>query len=111
MILDATGDSHQKARCLSRFGCLEGVGYPMATAILDILDPGVWPVMDRWAVITVFGTRPGGHPWPGTWWQHANAYEAYARHLVTRGAAAWGSSLSVHELDEATLKLSRTGRP
>src|SRR5712692_9646955 len=81
MILDATGDSHQKARCLSRFGCLEGVGYPMATAILDILDPGVWPVMDRWAVITVFGTRPaatrglapgGSTPMrtrhmPGTW--------------------------------------------
>jgi hypothetical protein len=67
---------------------LEGVGYPMATAIPDILDPGVWPVMDRWAVVAVLGTRPDGHPWPGTRWQHATAYEAYARHLVTRGTAA-----------------------
>jgi hypothetical protein len=90
---------------------LEGVGYPMATAVLDILDPDVWPVMDRWAVITVFGTRPGGQPLPGTWWQHATAYEAYARHLVTHGAAAWGSGLSVHELDEEAMNLSRTGRP
>jgi hypothetical protein len=90
---------------------LEGVGYPMATAILDILDPGVWPVMDRWAVITVFGTQPGGRPWPGTRWQHATAYKAYARHLVTHGAAAWGSSLSVHELDEEAMRLSRNGRP
>ena len=30
-----------------------GVGYPMATAILDILDPDVWPVIDQWAVQTV----------------------------------------------------------
>jgi hypothetical protein len=41
---------------------LKSAGYPMATAILDILDPGVWPVMDRWAIITVFGTRRGGPP-------------------------------------------------
>jgi hypothetical protein len=26
---------------------LHGVRYPMATAILDILDPCLWPVMDR----------------------------------------------------------------
>jgi hypothetical protein len=26
---------------------LKGVGYPMATAILNILDPDVWPVIDR----------------------------------------------------------------
>lgn len=90
---------------------LEGVGYPMATAILDILDPGVWPVMDRWAVMTVFGTQHGGRPWPGSRWQHANAYEVYARHLVTCGAAAWGSSLSVHELDEEAMKLSKNCRP
>ena len=26
---------------------LEGVDYPVATAILDILDPDVWPVIDQ----------------------------------------------------------------
>ena len=89
---------------------LHGVGYPMATAILDILDPCVWPVMDRWAVMTVFGIHPGGQPWPVTRWQRASAYEAYARHLITSGAAAWGSCLSVHELDVEAMELSRTGR-
>ncbi len=29
---------------------LEGVDYPVATAILDVLDPDVWPVIDQWAV-------------------------------------------------------------
>jgi hypothetical protein len=88
---------------------LHGVGYPMATAILDILDPCLWPVMDRSAVITVFGTRPSGQQWPATRWQRASAYEAYARHLVTFGAAAWSSSHSVHELDVQAMELARTG--
>jgi hypothetical protein len=26
---------------------LKGIGYPMATAILDILDPDVWPEIDQ----------------------------------------------------------------
>jgi len=111
-------DWRETARCAiggaaDRSGLLglEGVGYPMATAILDVLDPGVWPVMDRWAVMTVFGTRPDGHPWPGTRWHRASAYETYARHLVTFGAAAWGPQLSVHQLDVQAMELSRNGRP
>jgi hypothetical protein len=90
---------------------LQGVGYPMATATLDILDPCVWPVIDRWAVTTVFGTRPDGQQWPSARWQCASAYAAYARHLVTSGAAAWGPDLSIHELDVEAMELSRTGRP
>lgn len=89
---------------------LQGVGYPMATAILDILDPCVWPVIDQWAVMTVFGTRPSGQQWSAARWQCASAYAAYARHLVTSGAAAWGPHLSVHELDIEAMEISRTGR-
>src|SRR5258708_4586718 len=55
---------------------LEGVGYPMATAILDILDPGVWPVMDRWAVITVCPPPPRPHPSPATPSRHPPPYTA-----------------------------------
>lgn len=90
---------------------LEGVGDPMATAILDILDPGAWPVMDRWAVMTVFGNRPNGRQLPSAQWQHSAAYEAYARHLVTYGTAAWGSGLSVHQLTEKAMELARNGYP
>jgi hypothetical protein len=45
----------------------------MATAILDILDPDVWPVIDGWAAQTVFGKSPlatartGTRRTPGTW--------------------------------------------
>lgn len=74
---------------------LEGVGYPMATAILDILEPDVWPVMDRWAVMTIFGIRPDERQWPGIRWQQTAAHQAYVRHLVTHGATAWRPRRSV----------------
>jgi hypothetical protein len=71
---------------------LKGVGYPMATAILDILDPNVWPVIDKWAAKTVFGVIPSRYC--------AARYAAYARHLVTEGTKYWGAGLSIHQLDE-----------
>jgi hypothetical protein len=88
---------------------LTGVGYPMASAILDILDPQVWPVIDRWAVQTVFGTQPSGAPWRPGDWQCAAAYRAYARHLATIGAACWGASYSIHQLDVAAMTAAMPG--
>lgn len=88
---------------------LKGVGYPMATAILDILDPDVWPVIDQWAVQTVFGTPPDAASWPRRQWQCAAAYEAYARHLATEGPKHWDSDYSIHQLDVEAMKASRPG--
>lgn len=88
---------------------LKGVGYPMATAILDILDPSVWPVMDRWAVQAVFEPQPDGPRWPPQRWQCAVAYEVYARHLATEGAKHWGSCSLIHQLDVEAMKASRPG--
>lgn len=70
---------------------LNGVEYPMATAILNILDPDVWPVIDRWAAETVFGSTPSRYS--------AARYTAYTRHLATEGSRCWGAGLSIHELD------------
>ena len=44
---------------------LKGVGYPVASAILDILDPDVWPVIDKWAAKTV---RVIQNPLPGSFY-------------------------------------------
>jgi hypothetical protein len=70
---------------------LKGVGYPMASAILDILDPDVWPVVDKWSAKTVFGVIPSRY--------NAARYAAYARHLAVEGTRCWGVGLSIHELD------------
>lgn len=88
---------------------LKGVGYPMASAILDILDPEVWPVIDRWAVRAVFGTRPNGAAWRLEQWQCAAAYEAYARHLATVGRDCWDQAQSIHQLDVEAMMASRPG--
>jgi hypothetical protein len=70
---------------------LKGVGYPMASAILDILDPQVWPVIDKWAAKIAFGIIPSRYS--------AARYAAYARHLATEGTRCWGAGLSIHGLD------------
>jgi hypothetical protein len=88
---------------------LKGVGYPIASAILDILDPEVWPVIDKWAVQTVFGTQPSGDPWRPVQWQFADAYEAYARHLATTGTRCWDPGYSIHKLDQAAMNASMPG--
>jgi hypothetical protein len=80
---------------------LKGVRYPMATAILDILDPSVWPVIDKWAAKTVFGTVPAHYC--------AARYAAYARHLAIEGAARWGAELSIHQFDEEAQLASMPG--
>jgi hypothetical protein len=75
---------------------LEGVGYRMATSILDILDPKVWPVIDRWATQTVFG-RPLD-------WYGAAPYAAYARHLATVGHACWPEEPTINALDQRAMR-------
>jgi hypothetical protein len=81
---------------------LRGVGYPVATAVLCALDPNTWPVMDRWAVASVFdGVGPD--------WKHASAYRAFARHLATEGRRHFGESASIHELDVAAMNASMPG--
>jgi hypothetical protein len=63
----------------------------MATAILDILDADVWPVIDKWAAEAVFGKAPSRYC--------AARYAAYAKHLATEGTRCWDTALSIHELD------------
>jgi hypothetical protein len=74
----------------------------MATAILDILDPNVWPVIDIWAAKTVFGAVPSCYC--------AACYAAYAKHLAIEGARCWGADLLIHELDEKAQSASMRGQ-
>ena len=49
---------------------LKGVNYA-ASMILDILDSAVWPVIDRRAILAVFGTRPDHREWRRGQWSCA----------------------------------------
>jgi hypothetical protein len=85
---------------------LQGIDYPMASAILAILDPEVWPVLDRWACLTVFGpSAVTGRQLPSRL-RTKVAYAAYARHLVTQGRASWPNAEAIHDLDQLAMSAS-----
>lgn len=80
---------------------LQGVGYPVASAILSIINPRVWPVIDKWSVMSVFGEGVRDKDA-----YYANQYEAFARHLATAGAVSWPDGATIHELDQAAMRAS-----
>jgi hypothetical protein len=78
---------------------LHGIGYPVATAILSIINPKVWPVIDKWSVASVFGEAINTQRA-----YFADQYEVFARHLATVGASSWPTANTVHELDQAAMR-------
>jgi hypothetical protein len=68
---------HSESRRATGLLRLHGVGYPVATAILAFLKPEVFPVMDKWAVETIFGEGASRKRW-----QHKSKYREYAQLLV-----------------------------
>ena len=86
----------------SGFLGLEGVGYPVATAFLAIIDPNIFPVYDRWVVFAVTGENHKQIPSKYLW---TSCYTKYVIHLATHGPAAFGAGLNIHELDQRAMQL------
>jgi hypothetical protein len=76
---------------------LEGVGYPMATALLAYLAPKVWPVIDKWTLLAIFGDDAG------TRWHGATAYTAFTRRLCELAPNQYPDCLTVHDVDMAVM--------
>ena len=85
---------------------MKGVEYPTASAILCILDPTMFPVIDQHAVRTIYGTESNGSAFDTATWYCATVYAHYARHLATTVHEQWGG-LSIHQLD---LNAMRAGK-
>ena len=68
---------HSESRRATGLLRLHGVGYPVATAILAFLKPEVFPVMDKWAVETIFGESASRKRW-----QRKSKYREFAQLLV-----------------------------
>lgn len=76
---------------------LYGIGYPMATAIMAVLAPMAFPVLDRWAVSQVFGVTPDeGRK---RRWHSADIYMDYCRRLATDSRTEF-NALNVHKRDQ-----------
>lgn len=80
---------------------LHGIQLPTASAILAILNPRAWPVLDRWAVRSVF------HPIPSaiqlTW---RSTYHQYIERLVILQEQLY-PTLTIHEVDQLAMNLAR----
>jgi hypothetical protein len=86
----AVGDS-KKSGLLA----LEGVGYPVASAILALLLPKSFPVIDKWTILGVFG--PGAKNW-----QRKVVYRNFTERLV-EVAHHFPDCTSIHEVDKAVM--------
>jgi hypothetical protein len=86
----AVGDS-KKSGLLA----LEGVGYPVASAILALLLPDAFPVIDKWTVLGIYGPEAKN-------WQKKVVYRSFAERLVEVAHHFPGCS-SIHEVDKQVM--------
>lgn len=87
---------------------LEGVGYPVATAVLAVLAPCAFPVIDRYVVEAVFGPDAVGKK---RQWQTKAAYRAYAEFLATSCNPELVGLVDVHERDQRVMNSVINTRP
>ena len=87
---------------------LQGVGYPVATAVLGLLKPNVFPVMDRWAVETIFGDGAGRKTWQ---WHTKAAYRRYTERLVNPECEFLDEIKTLRKRDIAAMNASKAGKP
>lgn len=84
---------------------LHGIGFPVATAILGLLKPEVFPVMDRWAVESIFGIGESRRRW-----QTKAKYRAYAERLVNPEIVELRDLRTLRERDKAAMNRSMRKR-
>ena len=80
---------------------LHGVGYPVATAILGLLKAEVFPVMDKWAVETIFGEGASKKRW-----QTKSKYRAYAQLLVKPEIGQLQKVTTLRRRDKAAMDIA-----
>ena len=80
---------------------LHGVGYPVATAVLGLLMPKVFPVMDKWAVETIFGTGASRKRW-----QTKAKYREYTQLLVKPTREELQKFYTLRDRDKAAMNIS-----
>jgi hypothetical protein len=80
---------------------LHGVGYPVASAILSLLAPRAFPVVDRWTIGALYEEFPRA-------WQTSHFYEHFTRRLVEI-ADHFPTCQTVHQVDQAVMNRAMSG--
>lgn len=84
---------------------LEGLRVPTASAVLSILNPCVWPVVDRWAYAAILDVTPQQATARIGWFNNYRAYvEALARVLPGHRGK------TIHEVDQLSMSAGMRGQ-
>lgn len=97
----AVGSKKSKSGLLA----LEGIGYPMASAILRVWNPKAFPVTDRHAERAIWHYHQDDLP-RGTRINNGATYTTYARTLAE--STHFGNSNVIHERDKKAMELGRS---
>ena len=83
---------------------LHGLRIPTASAVLSILNPGVWPIIDRWAYSALFGVTPQQATAKMGWFDN---YRQYLERLDDLRSSF--PTKSIHELDQDAMNAGMQG--
>ncbi len=83
---------------------LNGLQYPIASAILCVLDPHLFPVIDQHAVRAIYGRRARDKDHKK--WHCAHVYSHYARQLSTTIYDIY-PTYSIHKLDVQAMRVGK----
>jgi hypothetical protein len=84
---------------------LDGLRIPTASAVLSILNPSVWPIIDRWAYAALFDISPHQASGRIGWF---NNYRRYVERLIE--LLADHPTTTIHELDQQAMNAGMAGR-
>lgn len=83
---------------------LEGLRIPTASALLSILNPSVWPIIDRWAYAVLFDATPQQASRLIQWF---DTYRQYLEALASLLPNYQGKS--IHDLDQLAMNAGMRG--
>lgn len=88
---------------------LRGVGYPMATAVLSTLLPNVFPVLDKWAIVALYGETEKSAA--SNKWHKSAVYQKYAFDIATSTRPDILSTTCIHFRDQILMNAARLANP
>jgi len=83
---------------------LHGLRIPTASAVLSILNPSVWPIIDRWAYAALFDVSPRRASQLIGWFDEYRAYHHKLTALLPKFP-----DLSIHQLDQFAMNAGMRG--
>lgn len=81
---------------------LRGVELPVATAVLSVLNPAAWPVIDRWALLSIFEALPRNAAY------RLDVYQQYVRRLAELQRRDFKGE-TIHAVDQRAMRAAQDG--